>query len=113
LVLGPSGIFTAGTIVCAASAGTLADILLGGATPDLHALLERDSRLCRVGSRRCSGRSFGERGMVWSEEWLSTIARTSLFDAAAGGARAIPSITLTTRISSPPKAPTEKPPAGL
>ncbi|HZF53065.1 MAG TPA: permease [Polyangiaceae bacterium] len=92
--LGPraSGIFTAGTIVCAASAGTLADILLGGATPDLHALLERDPGSVAWGSAALLG-ALLLGSVVWfgPREWLSTIARgPRLFDAAAGGGEGHP-----------------------
>lgn len=71
-----AGVFTAGTIVCSALAGTLADAWLGGAVPDFHAILDRDPGLFGWGSAAVLGVllmvsvvRFGPR------EWLSSIAR--------------------------------------
>jgi hypothetical protein len=71
-----AGVFTAGSIVCAVLAGTLADALLGGATPDLHALLERDPGIFAWGSAALLGvLLMGSVVRFGPREWLSTIAR--------------------------------------
>lgn len=71
-----ASVFSAGSIVCAVVAGTLADAWLGGAIPDLHALLDRDPGYLGWGSAALLGvLLMGSVVRFGPREWLSTIAR--------------------------------------